>query len=115
MDRSGLRSRADLVNTGHFAVKRHCARSRVTKPSSHATSTAIRVATREPTDLVCYARVAMATQRTKKKTRTAKTQTRKTPPTGAETIRLDDEEAVRDVLVETVQSLWEVVNGLTRL
>jgi uncharacterized protein (TIGR00730 family) len=47
---------------------------------------------------------------TKKKTRTTKP-----TPTGAEIIRLDDEDAVKEVLVESVLSLWDVVNGLTRL
>jgi len=36
-------------------------------------------------------------------------------PTSADVISLADEDAVKEVLVESVLSLWDVVNGLTRL
>jgi uncharacterized protein (TIGR00730 family) len=41
--------------------------------------------------------------------------TTNTRDTGAEAIRLDNEEAVKAVLVESVLGLWDVVNNLTRL
>lgn len=34
---------------------------------------------------------------------------------GSQPIRLDDEDGVKDVLVDTVLNLWQVVNNLTRL
>jgi uncharacterized protein (TIGR00730 family) len=41
--------------------------------------------------------------------------THQPPETGTRSVSLDDEAAVKDVLVESVLGLWDVVNNLTRL